>query len=296
MQVVVASSPAARPGRFGPVGALVAERLAQLGHEVQHVAAIGAAAQLEQTRFAMIGADALVVVGGDGMVHLGVNVVGGTSKRLVVVPTGSGNDFAAALGLGSTSAVIDALGGMLEREPDRVDLIRIEHPEGVALAAGVVSVGFDADVTVRSATLTRVPSGLRYRAAILATLVRPRHRTFRVRLDGGPERSWRTLIAAIANQRTFGGGIPIAPGADVRDGRLTAVIADEVSYPGFLRLLGKALRGTHTADPRIHVAPCETAELASDDAVVVCADGEVVGRLPVRCSVMPGALRVHRMP
>ncbi|GEK81377.1 diacylglycerol/lipid kinase family protein [Agrococcus baldri] len=296
MHVVVASNPTARFGRSEPVGALVATRIAELGHRVQHIAAVDFAGQLEQTRFAMIQADVLVVVGGDGMVHLGVNVVGGTSKRLAVVPAGSGNDFATGLGIASTEAVLGALQATLAATPDRVDLIRIEHPDGVALAAGIVSVGFDADVNVRSFRLTRVPHRLRYRAAIVATLLRPRHRAFRVRLDGGPERSWRTLIAAVANHRTFGGGIPIAPSADARDGRLTSVFADELSYPRFLWLLGKVLRGRHEHDPRVHVVESGAVELASDEPVIVCADGEIVGRLPVRCSVMPGALQVLRAP
>lgn len=296
MRIVVASNPTARFGRNGALGAIVAARIADLGHEVEHIAAADYAGQLEQTRFAMIRADALVVVGGDGMVHLGVNIVGGTSKRLLVIPAGSGNDFAAGLGIRSTGAALDGLAVMLASEPDRVDLIRIEHPDGVAIAAGIVSVGFDADVNVRSFRLTRVPSRIRYPVSILATVLRPRHRTFRVRLDGGAERSWRTLVAAIANNRTFGGGIPVAPGASMRDGRLTAVFADELGYPAFLRLLGRVFRGTHVGDRRVTVTECESAEIASDETVIVCADGEIVGRLPVRCSVMPGALQVLRLP
>ncbi|MGM1029384.1 MAG: diacylglycerol/lipid kinase family protein [Actinomycetota bacterium] len=296
MRIVVASNPAARLARNGALGALIAARIADLGHEVEHIAAADYAGQLEQTRFAMIRADALVVVGGDGMVHLGVNIVGGTSKRLLVIPAGSGNDFATGLGIRSTKAALDGLEGLLAAEPDRVDLIRIEHPDGVTIAAGIVSVGFDADVNVRSFRLTRVPGRIRYPASILATLLRPRHRTFRVRLDGGAERSWRTLVAAIANNRTFGGGIPVAPGASLRDGRLTAVFADELSYPAFLGLLARVFRGTHTSDRRVTVTECERAEIASDETVIVCADGEIVGRLPVRCSVMPGALQVLRLP
>lgn len=295
MRIVVASNPTARFSQGGALGAIVATRIADLGHEVEHIAAADYVGQLEQTRFAMIRADALVVVGGDGMVHLGVNIVGGTSKRLLVIPAGSGNDFAAGLGIRSLRAALDGLGAMLASQPDRVDLIRIEHPDGVTIAAGVVSVGFDADVNVRSFRLTRVPSRFRYQASILATVLRPRHRSFRVRLDGGGERSWRTLVAAIANNGTFGGGIPIAPSASIRDGKLTAVFADELRYPAFLLLLARVLRGTHTSDRRITVVECESAEIASDETVIVCADGEIVGRLPVRCTVMPGALQVLRL-
>ncbi|MBO1770832.1 diacylglycerol kinase family protein [Agrococcus sp. TF02-05] len=295
MRIVVASKPTSA-GRAGAVGERVAARLAALGHDVRHIAAADYRGQLEQSRFAMTTADALVVVGGDGMVHLGVNIVGGTSKRLVIVPAGSGNDFAASLGIRSAEQAMDGLEAALAASPERFDLVRIEHPDGVELAAGVVSVGFDADVTVRSNRFTRVPRALRYRAAIAATLLRPRHRTFRMRFDGGEERSWRTLIAAIANNGTFGGGVPIAPSASLHDGRLTAVLADEVSYPRFLLTLAKVLRGRHEADRRLHVRDCESVEIASDDPVTVCADGEMVGRLPVRCTAMPGALQVLRAP
>ncbi|WAC65412.1 diacylglycerol kinase family protein [Agrococcus sp. SL85] len=294
MLVVVASNPAARFGRSGGVGAVVEARIRALGHEVVHIAASGYAAQLEQTRFAMIRADVLVVVGGDGMVHLGVNVVGGTSKPMLVVPAGSGNDFAAALGVRDAQDALDRMPATLAAAPERVDLVRIEHPDGVALAAGIVSVGFDSDVTVRSLRMRRVPSSVRYEAAILATLVRLRHRTFRVRIDGGAERTWRTAIAAVANNRTLGGGIPLAASASMRDGLLTAVLADELRLPAFLRLLGKAMRGTHQEDPRVTTVDCEVVELDCDEPVSVCADGEVVGRLPIRCSTMPGALQVLR--
>lgn len=296
MHIVVASNPTARRNRDGALGADVAARIADLGYGVEHIAARDYAGQLEQTRFAMIRADALVVVGGDGMVHLGVNIVGGTSKRLLVIPAGSGNDFAAGIGVPSLDAALDGLEATLSSTPDRVDLIRIEHPDGVTIAAGIVSVGFDADVNVRSFRLTRVPSRFRYQASILATVLRPRHRSFRVRLDGGAERTWRTLVAAIANNRTFGGGIPVAPSASMRDGRLTAIFADELGYPAFLGLLARVFRGTHVRDPRVSVAECETAEITSDEPVTVCADGEIVGRLPIRCSVMPGALQVLRLP
>ncbi len=113
-----------------------------------------------------------------------------------------------------------------------------------------------------------------------------------MRLDGGAQRTWRTLIAAIANNRTFGGGIPIAPRADMRDGRLTAVLADVVSYPRFLATLAKVLRGAHESDRRLHVEECEWVEIESDETVIVCADGEIVGRLQVRCRCCESAERL----
>lgn len=296
MHIVVAANPSARFGRAAPYGGRVAARLRALGHDVRLIEATSWRAQLEQTRFAMLQGDLLVVAGGDGMVHLAANIVGGTSKPVLVVPAGSGNDFAEAIGIRSPEQAIDALEGMLAAEPERYDLIRVEHSGGVALAAGMISVGFDADVAARSDRLRRVPSRIRYETAIALTVLRPRHRTFRIRFDGGAEQVWRTLVAAVANNRTAGGGIPLVPSASMQDGRLTTVLAAPLAYPRFLRLLLKALRGTHEADARVTVVESETVELASDEPVVASADGEMLGALPLRCSVMPGALRVHGMP
>ncbi|SDH87531.1 diacylglycerol/lipid kinase family protein [Agrococcus jejuensis] len=297
MLVVVASNPQARFGRSGPVGERVVQALRAAGHEVVHRTAPDFAALQRAARAAAQRADALVVVGGDGMVHLGVNAVGGSSTPLAIVPAGSGNDFATEIGMPGVEEAIAGLPALLETEPARCDLIRIRHPDGEAFAAGIVSVGFDADVNVRSFRMTRVPARLRYQAAILATLASLTHRTFRIRIDGGEERTWRTVIAAIANHRVFGGGIPIAPTASTVDGRLTGILADELSRPQFLALLAKALKGRHLADPRVHVEDIGTVTIASDDATVLaCADGEIVGRLPIECSVAVGALRVFGTP
>lgn len=307
MQIVVASNPAARFGRSVEVGSRAVEVLRDAGHDVDHVTAANFEALLRAARRAAVHADALVVVGGDGMVHLGVNAVGGTSVPLAVVPAGSGNDFATAIGMfgqhgSDTSGTrgiersLRELATLVEGEPQRADLIRIRHAGGEVFAAGIVSVGFDADVNVRSFRLTKVPSRIRYEVAILQTLANLQHRDFSVRIDGGPTRQLHTVIAAIANNRTLGGGIPIAPNASMTDGRLTGVFADPLSMPSFLKLLPKALRGKHLGDRRVHTEHFESIEISAASDVIACADGEIIGALPLVCSVAPGALRVFGTP
>lgn len=297
VRIVVASNPTARFGRARGAGAEVERVLLDAGHDVEHRMADGFAALQRAARRDAQGADALVVVGGDGMVHLGVNAVGGTSVPLAVVPAGSGNDFAKAIGMPRGEAAVAALPALLQTPPARCDLIRILHPEGEVFAAGIVSVGFDADVNVRSFALPRVPSRVRYHAAIALTVARLRHRTFRVRIDGGDERREHTVIAAIANNRSLGGGIPLVPNASMTDGLLTGVFADTLTLPRFVRLLTLAMRGAHLDDPRVRSEHFERVELASDDAsVLACADGEIIGTLPITCSIAPGALRVFGAP
>ena len=98
---VVAVNPTAGGGRGARWGRRTVTALRDRGHEVRVVVGTTAAdAERRAARAVAAGARALVVVGGDGMVHLGVNVAASAQVSLGVVPAGSGNDFARALGLG----------------------------------------------------------------------------------------------------------------------------------------------------------------------------------------------------
>lgn len=292
MHVVVAANPRARFGRSASAGREAAGRLIDAGHEVEYFERDSWELLLTDVRAACRVADALVVVGGDGMVHLAANVVAEYNIPFVVVPSGSGNDFARTLGIASVEEALDALPDALHREPNRVDGLRIRHADGVAYAAGIVSIGFDADVNRRSFDLQRVPSRVRYEAAIALTLANPRHRSFTVRFDDKEAFDVSTLIFAIANHQHFGGGIHIAPDADAFDGELTTVWADHLTRLRFYRLLSKALRGRHMTEPEVHARNSERVSVSSNERVEAYADGELIGALPIEVTVMPGMLRV----
>ena len=292
MQIVVAVNPNASFGRSRAAGTLVAERLEQAGHGIRRLERESWDALLAATIEACTDADALVVVGGDGMAHLAANVAAATGVAFALVPSGSGNDFARTLGLASFDAALRDLPAAIEREPRRLDAVRIDSAEGVRHAVGIVSVGFDADVNRRSFMLTRVPASLRYRTAILLTLMRPRHRRFTVRFGSEAPFELLTLLFAVANHVHFGGGIPIAPSARPDNGRLTVVWADPLSRPRFYRLLAKALRGRHLGQRGVHVCETDAVALTSHEPADAYADGERIGRLPASVTVVPGMLRV----
>lgn len=294
MQIVVAANPNARYGRARAAGRDAAGLLLEAGHEVEYFERDSWELLLKDVRVACQGADALVVVGGDGMVHLAAHIAVEYGLPFALVPSGSGNDFARTLGIGSMAEALASLPDALEREPTQLDALRIRHAHGTAYAAGIVSVGFDADVNRRSFALTRVPAKVRYEAAIALTLANPKHRAFMVRFDDEPEFALSTLIFAIANHQHFGGGIRIAPGADPRDGKLTTVWADRLSRMRFYRLLAKALRGRHMAEPEVHARESVRVTLSSSEPVEAFADGERIGQLPIEVTVLQGALRVLR--
>ena len=162
------------------------------------------------------GLDALVVVGGDGMVHLGVNVVAGTGLPLGIVAAGTGNDIARTLGLprGDAEASVAAVEHGLLDGPRRVDAVRVGSPVHAAHEwyLGVLSCGFDAAINARANEMTWPKGSGRYVRALAAELGRFRPYGYRVTLDDSVWESAGTLVA-VANVPWIGGGLKIAPDA-----------------------------------------------------------------------------------
>jgi diacylglycerol kinase (ATP) len=320
LRLAVLVNPSSGAGRGRAVGDAAISRLRGLGHEVETVLAPDAATAEQRARdlVAATGAervDALVVVGGDGVVHLGVNVVAGTRVPLGVIPAGTGNDLARAWGLPSdpvaATDTVDAcarLGSVRD-----VDAIRVETVGEPAAApgerageqaggsarwvAGVTALGFDAVVNER-ANGWRWPRGAaRYNLAIARELPLFRPVPYRLVLDG---EEWRTegLLVAVANTSSYGGGMRIAPDASPDDGLLDVVVVTPVSLPRFVRLFPRVYDGTHVEVDAVHVRRAAVVEVHVDEAgryprrIVAYGDGERLGPLPRRLSAVGGAVAV----
>lgn len=180
----VVVNPTAGKGRGARVGQDVVDRLAEAGHDVWNLSGSTADLALEHARRAVTdGLDTLVVVGGDGMVHLGIQAVAGTGIPLGIVAVGTGNDFATQLGLplNDTGPCVDALLAALDAGPAAhrtVDLISVtgtglSHRKSVAdvepvrWVAGAVSAGLDAAVNARANAMVRPRGSSRYVVAAL---------------------------------------------------------------------------------------------------------------------------------
>ncbi|MFC8599316.1 diacylglycerol/lipid kinase family protein [Isoptericola sp. NPDC057191] len=191
-------NPTAGKGRAASAGTGVLEGLRRAGHDVVDLSGPDAGTALGRARAAVAptdrsaGLDALVVVGGDGMVHLGAQAVAGTGVPLGVVPVGTGNDFAATLGLpvrdpaAAGLALCRALdaGAAGRRAVDAAFVTGPGVPTGGRWVAGAVSAGLDAAVNAR-ANLLRHPRGsARYTVAALLELVRYRPWSYRLTFEG----------------------------------------------------------------------------------------------------------------
>ncbi|WP_025157415.1 diacylglycerol kinase family protein [Leifsonia aquatica] len=291
--VVVAVNPMASFGHRREVGPLVVERLRRAGYAV--VAVDEANIELlrrETSRAVAEGADALVVVGGDGMANLGINIVAQTALPLGIVPSGTGNDLADGLGIpvGDTEAAIAHLLAALEREPRTVDAGVVRHGDLSTWFGSVLSAGFDATVNERANLMTRPRGRSRYIVALFRELATLSPRPYRIVADG-ETLDVDAMLVSVANNRSLGGGMRIVPHASIDDGRLDLFVVGRMSRMRFLRVFPKVFRGEHTELPEVSFRSLTSVRIEAAD-VVAYADGERIGPLPVEVAVVPGALRV----
>ncbi|MET0590017.1 MAG: diacylglycerol kinase family protein [Naasia sp.] len=293
-RVVLAVNPTASFGRLPLVGARVDERLAAAGHEVIRLAAAGMT-QLEADVRAAVsaGADALVVVGGDGMVHLGVGIVAETGVPLGIVPTGTGNDAARGLGIAvdDPERAITQLLAALRAPATTIDA-------GIASVAGreewfvcVLSAGIDAVVNERANRMRRPRGASRYILALLRELLVLRPIDYTLTIDDGEPRRLSGVLLAVANNTSLGGGMRIAPDARLDDGVFDVVLVHPLGRLRFLRLFPRVFSGTHIGLPEVELVRARRVVIDAE-RIVAYADGERLGPLPVEIRVVPGALDV----
>ncbi|RPE76565.1 MULTISPECIES: diacylglycerol kinase family protein [unclassified Frondihabitans] len=299
LRILVAINPSASFGRHRPVGPAVTAALEKAGHDVvplqresQEALETAVRSELETTTV-----DALVVVGGDGMVSFGVGLVAETGVPLGLVPSGTGNDMARALGLpfDDPARAIERLVELLREAPRPVDLLRVTRDGAEPTwVAGGVSAGFDAFVNERANRIRRPRGRARYDLALVLELLRLRQVEYDVVVDGVASRVAGTLVS-VGNARSVGGGITLLPDAVIDDGFLDVLIVERLSRVGFLRLFPRVAKGTHGDDPRVRLSRARRVSIAARD-VVAYGDGERIGALPVTIEVVPAALRVFAPP
>ncbi|GIH76885.1 diacylglycerol kinase [Planobispora longispora] len=285
-EIAVLVNPTARGGRSRGLLAPVLERLRRDGAEVSVILGESAQDALERACTAVAeGPDALVAFGGDGLVHLAVQAVAGTDVPLGIIPAGTGNDIADALGLPKNAL---AAADVVARGRCRtVDAARIGQDEWFA---SVLCCGFDSRVNERANRLSWPPGMAKYLVAMVQELRSFTPIPFRIDLDGEViERE--AMLVAIGNTRSYGAGMRVCPGALPDDGLLDVTIIDAGPRGRFLRAFPKVYRGTHAGHPLVTMRRARKVTLEAPDAIAY-ADGERIGPTPLTCEAVPGALRV----
>ena len=293
--IVVAINPTASFGKNPLAGEQTVAALESAGHNVTALRAESFDLLTGKLNRALtLTPDALVVVGGDGMVSLAVNMLAQTSIPFAVVPAGTGNDLARGIGLpvGNIPACISAMVESLDREPERLDLGRITSTDGseVRWFASILSAGFDAIVNERANAMTWPKGKSRYTLALLRELFALKPVRYRLTVDGD-SREESAMLISIANNSTMGGGMRVTPEASMRDGLLDVFVLRPLSRLRFLRLFPRVFAGTHVSEPEVFIQRGKTVTLDAP-GIVAYADGERVWALPVQVDVVPAAVRV----
>jgi len=285
-EIAVLVNPTSGKGRGGRIGDLVQARLKDAGYQVRALQGRDGDEALDLARQCVADqVETLVVIGGDGMVHLAVQALAGSETRLGLVPAGTGNDVARALDLPrkDPAAATDVIISGKERS---IDLAKAGHKYYVT----VLAAGFDAIVNERANEMTWPKGQMRYNLATLAEL-----RTFSpipyvLEVDGEQHR-FEAMMVAVGNSESFGGGMRITEGAVIDDGALDVVAIMPMSKFELIRTFPKLFNGTHTQHPKYRHYSGKVITVAAP-GITAYADGERMSALPMTVEVAPRALRV----
>ena len=306
MPFIFVLNPAAGSGRAARVQARLAQALRRAPFEAHLLLSEGPGHAAELARQAALQADAVVAVGGDGTVHeVAAGLLAATRPvPLGLVPVGSGNDFARALGVPARWP--DAVQALASACPARADVGRVrwvdddgEHEAHFVNAAGL---GFDAAVALAVRDAKALPGAAGYLLAALRALrhFRPPHLHLDVHPSVGAIERFEGphFFAYVGNGRSSGGGIPLTPSASVWDGHLDACLVRSLTARRVMQLIPLALRGRHGSAEEVHLRPIRHLRLQAHPPAPLHADGEVLTSRAHRVdiNILPGGLPVLRPP
>lgn len=230
----------------------------------------------------------VIAVGGDGLIHHALPALVESKIPLGIVPSGTGNDFARALGVPKrrAAAVERAVG-----PASAIDVLRVDHGGGSTLVATSVTAGFSGRVTA-TANARSFPKGqLKYTVASFVELGRLQPFDLTVEgVDAAADLSGSCSFFAVANTKFFGGGMAIAPKASAKDGTLHLTVVSEVPAWKLAMVLPSVFVGQHVRHPAVHESSSTSVHVRHDQDV--WADGEFVGSGEFTASVVPTALFV----
>lgn len=251
-------------------------------HVILHRPKSSGEAQTRMTELAGT-AERVVVVGGDGMVHLAANAFADSTTVLGIISAGTGNDAATSLGLPTEVelACKRALG-----KPLAIDLIG----NGSEVAVTVATAGFSVSVNDRADDMKRIKGAAKYTLSSLLELRKLEHYEIAMTLDG-VEHAIDANLVAIANTAYFGGGMKIAPDARFDDGKFDVVVIGPASRSKFAAVLPLVFTGHHVRSKHVSIHRASEVELHGAE-MAVRADGEAFGSLPMTLSVHRRALQV----
>lgn len=229
-------------------------------------------------------------VGGDGTLNEVLNGMAESDSSLAVIPSGSGNDFIRTLTDKKDLEVI--LSTSIKKESELVDLGKCNDKYFINIA----SVGLDAEIVYNAIKLKRlpfIPSKFAYLLSIFITVFGYKSKKLKIQLDD-KDISEKTLLTAVANGKFYGGGMMVAPGANLTDGNFEICHVKKVSPFKVIRLFPKLIKGVHHTIKEVTFYKTRKITIESEEDMSVNIDGELFRAKDVSLEILPKSIRIVR--
>ena len=217
--------------------------------------------------------EGIIAVGGDGLMHLVVQIAVPAQIPFTLIPAGTGNDFVRTLGW-SLESLDEQLLSVTTTQPSSIDLGLVD---GEWFGA-ILSTGFDSIVNEKANSMQWPKGPMKYNAAIAIELPRFKPRHYEITLDDRTS-STEAMLIAVSNGRSYGGGMLVCPNANIHDGLFDVMVLHPISKIEFMKVFPQVFAGTHISHPAVEIVRSRTVSIESK--AVAYADGERIGQLPV---------------
>ena len=227
--------------------------------------------------------EGVIAVGGDGLMHIIIQLVVPSQIPFTIIPAGTGNDFVRTLGWSLDSFDVQ-LSAVISSKPSPIDLGLVD---GEWFGA-ILSSGFDSVVNEKANSMQWPKGPMKYNAAIALELPRFKPRHYEITLD---DRTISTdaMLIAVSNGRSYGGGMLVCPNANINDGLFDVMVLHPISTLEFMKVFPQVFAGTHISHPAVEIVRSKYVSIESE--AVAYADGERIGQLPVAAECIHNAIQ-----
>ncbi len=253
--------------------------------EVMETTGPGHATELARNSISS-GVRRLAVMGGDGTISEVANAAAGSLSELAILSVGTGNDIARSLGLPFN----DLEASLAVAQNGKAEEIDVGVSGGRHFVS-VLGVGFAAQVAAESNRLKWLKGHLSFAVAIYKALWKMQPVPLEIELD---DRSLSVDCTSILilNTPFTGGGLKLAPDADMSDGLFDVVVIDAIGRLNLMGSLPRVYWGSHLSHPSFSLFRSSSVRIRSQEPAGKMFDGDVRGETPVQAQILPGALKV----
>lgn len=301
---IIILNPTSGRGRGGTRRAALDTLLDEGGHgigwEIRETESPGDATRLAREA-ALEGATTIAAAGGDGTLSEVLNGImeSGAASRLAVIPLGTGNDFSRHIGLGTNLPL--SVETFLRGQDLVIDIGRVTFGDSSRYFLNICGTGFDALCAARvdggrkHFFMKHVKGMPAYLLAVLAELrgLTPAHLT--CNFDGQTSVD-KAVLCAVANSSSYGGGMLVAPDAELEDGLFDICTIGDAGRMEFLKAFPGVFKGTHVTHPKVTMRRAASVRLDSDPSLPILVDGDVAGFTPAQFEILRRAITLEVPP